>query len=155
MLEHVIYLYFHVLGVLNCNDFFRNPVVSGGVDSSWSSALHVVILLQNTQWLQILLLLPTVTIPLKWLELVSKHRFQIQTILTDWYHACIWHFHFSWYGLCFSFLRLCILHLFLTLQLVPINLWTQRGASSSRFLNYLNKHIIPVFDKVVHSLLFR
>jgi hypothetical protein len=50
---------------------------------------------------------------------------------------------------------LCILHLFLTLQLVPINLWTQRGASSSRFLNYLNKHIIPVFDKVVHSLLFR
>jgi hypothetical protein len=49
MLEHVIYLYFHVLGVLNCNDFFRNPAVSGGVDSSWSSALHVVILLQNTQ----------------------------------------------------------------------------------------------------------
>jgi hypothetical protein len=48
---------------------------------------------------------------------------------------------------------LCILHLFLTLQLVPINLWTQRGASSSRFLNYLNKHIVPVFDKVVCYLL--
>ena len=24
----------------------------------------------------------------------------------------------------------------------------QRGASSSKFLNYLNKHIMPVFDKV-------
>ena len=26
---------------------------------------------------------------------------------------------------------------------------TQRGASNNKFLNYLNKHIIPVFDKVI------
>jgi hypothetical protein len=30
-----------------------------------------------------------------------------------------------------------------------LKLTTQRGASSSKFLNYLNKHIIPVFDKVI------
>ena len=27
----------------------------------------------------------------------------------------------------------------------------QRGASSSKFLNYLNKHILPLFDKVFFS----
>ena len=26
---------------------------------------------------------------------------------------------------------------------------TQRGASNNKFLNYLNKHIIPIFDKVI------
>ncbi|KAG6756088.1 hypothetical protein POTOM_039508 [Populus tomentosa] len=62
-----------------------NPVVSGGVDSSWSSALHVV---SDTD--------------------------HIDRLISCLYMA------------------------------LPFFL---RGASSSRFLNYLNKHIIPVFDK--------
>lgn len=30
--------------------------------------------------------------------------------------------------------------------------YVQRGASNSKFLNYINKHLLPVFDKVLFSV---
>lgn len=43
--------------------------------------------------------------------------------------------------------------LYIFLKLISFILFcTQRGASSSKFLNYINKHIIPVFDKVTLTI---